>query len=57
MCAPAPKRPRAATWARMSRPRTPISPRGNTVSHLTYIGDATVGKYCNFGCGTVTLQL
>ena len=28
--------------------------RGNTVSHLTYIGDATVGKYCNFGCGTVT---
>ena len=26
----------------------------NTVSHLTYIGDATVGKYCNFGCGTVT---
>ena len=27
---------------------------GNTVSHLTYIGDATVGKYCNFGCGTVT---
>ena len=29
---------------------------GNTVSHLTYIGDATVGKYCNFGCGTV-LQL
>ena len=27
---------------------------GNTVSNLTYIGDATVGKYCNFGCGTVT---
>ena len=27
---------------------------GTTVSHLTYIGDATVGKYCNFGCGTVT---
>ena len=27
---------------------------GNTVSHLTYIGDADVGKYCNFGCGTVT---
>ena len=24
------------------------------VSHLTYIGDADVGKYCNFGCGTVT---
>ena len=29
---------------------------GNTVSHLTYIGDATVGKYCNFGCGTVTVN-
>ncbi len=28
--------------------------KGNTVSHLTYIGDADVGKYCNFGCGTVT---
>ena len=27
---------------------------GNTVSHLTYICDATVGKYCNFGCGTFT---
>ena len=26
--------------------------RGNTVSHLTYIGDSDVGKYCNFGCGT-----
>ena len=23
--------------------------RGNTVSHLTYIGDSDVGKYCNFG--------
>ena len=21
---------------------------------LTYIGDSDVGKYCNFGCGTVT---
>ena len=28
--------------------------RGNTVSHLTYIGDSDVGKCCNFGCGTVT---
>ncbi len=28
--------------------------KGNTVSHLTYIGDADVGAYCNFGCGTVT---
>ena len=29
--------------------------RGSTVSHLTYIGDSDVGgKYCNFGCGTVT---
>ncbi|SCJ60373.1 Bifunctional protein GlmU [uncultured Clostridium sp.] len=24
------------------------------MSHLTYIGDSDVGKYCNFGCGTVT---
>ena len=31
--------------------------RGNTVSHLTYIGDSDVGKYCNFGCGTRHLQL
>ena len=30
--------------------------RGNTVSHLTYIGDSDVGKYCNFGCGTVTVN-
>ena len=30
---------------------------GNTVSHLTYIGDADVGKYCNFGCGHRHLQL
>ena len=28
--------------------------RGNTVSHLTYIGDSDLGKYFNFGCGTVT---
>ena len=28
--------------------------RDSTVSHLTYIGDSDVGKYCNFGCGTVT---
>lgn len=28
--------------------------QGNTVSHLTYIGDSDVGKHCNFGCGTVT---
>ena len=27
---------------------------GNTVSHLTYIGDSDVGKDGNFGCGTVT---
>lgn len=26
---------------------------GTAVAHLTYIGDATVGKYCNFGCGVV----
>lgn len=26
------------------------------VSHLTYIGDAEVGKDCNFGCGTVVVN-
>jgi bifunctional UDP-N-acetylglucosamine pyrophosphorylase / glucosamine-1-phosphate N-acetyltransferase len=26
------------------------------VSHLTYIGDATVGENCNFGCGTVVVN-
>ncbi len=26
---------------------------GSKVAHLTYIGDATVGKKCNFGCGAV----
>lgn len=26
------------------------------VSHLTYIGDAEVGKSCNFGCGTVVVN-
>ena len=30
--------------------------RGNTVSHLTYIGDSDVGRDCNFGCGTVTVN-
>lgn len=26
------------------------------VSHLTYIGDASVGESCNFGCGTVVVN-
>ena len=26
---------------------------GTSVAHLTYIGDADVGRFCNFGCGTV----
>ena len=30
--------------------------RGNTVSHLTYIGDSDVGAGVNFGCGTVTVN-
>ncbi|SFC67221.1 bifunctional UDP-N-acetylglucosamine diphosphorylase/glucosamine-1-phosphate N-acetyltransferase GlmU [Clostridium uliginosum] len=29
---------------------------GTKVSHLTYIGDAEVGKKCNFGCGTVVVN-
>ena len=35
-------------------PFTHVRTGTKTASHLTYIGDATVGKYCNFGCGTVT---
>ena len=26
------------------------------MSHLTYIGDASVGENCNFGCGTVVVN-
>lgn len=26
---------------------------GTKISHLTYIGDAEVGKNCNFGCGVI----
>lgn len=29
---------------------------GTKISHLTYIGDADVGKNVNFGCGTVTVN-
>lgn len=29
---------------------------GTKISHLTYIGDADVGKGVNFGCGTVTVN-
>ena len=29
---------------------------GTKVSHLTYVGDSDVGKDCNFGCGTVTVN-
>ncbi|MBR5239341.1 MAG: hypothetical protein IKW04_02045 [Clostridia bacterium] len=29
---------------------------GTKASHLTYIGDADVGKNCNFGCGTVVVN-
>lgn len=29
---------------------------GTKVSHLTYIGDATVGRNVNFGCGTVIVN-
>ncbi len=28
--------------------------KGSKVSHLSYIGDATVGKDVNIGCGTIT---
>jgi len=26
---------------------------GTSIAHLTYVGDADVGRYCNFGCGVV----
>lgn len=29
---------------------------GTKVSHLTYIGDAEVGRNVNFGCGTITVN-
>ena len=29
---------------------------GTKVSHLTYVGDSDVGRDCNFGCGTVTVN-
>ncbi len=29
---------------------------GTKLSHLTYVGDATVGKNVNFGCGTVVVN-
>ncbi len=29
---------------------------GTKVSHLTYVGDADVGKHVNFGCGTVLVN-
>ena len=29
---------------------------GSKCAHLTYLGDTTVGKNCNFGCGTVTVN-
>lgn len=29
---------------------------GTWAAHLTYIGDADVGKNCNFGCGSVTVN-
>ncbi|MBO5409211.1 MAG: hypothetical protein J6A61_07450 [Clostridia bacterium] len=29
---------------------------GTKASHLTYIGDADVGSFCNFGCGSVVVN-
>ena len=30
--------------------------RGTALAHLSYIGDADVGQYCNFGCGVVVVN-
>ena len=27
---------------------------GSKIPHLTYMGDAEIGKHCNIGCGTIT---
>ena len=27
---------------------------GSKIPHLTYMGDSTIGKNCNIGCGTIT---
>ena len=29
---------------------------GTAVAHMTYIGDSDVGRFCNFGCGIVTVN-
>ena len=29
---------------------------GTKLAHLTYVGDADVGKHINFGCGTVVVN-
>ncbi|MGI6403058.1 MAG: bifunctional UDP-N-acetylglucosamine diphosphorylase/glucosamine-1-phosphate N-acetyltransferase GlmU [Oscillospiraceae bacterium] len=29
---------------------------GTSVSHLTYVGDTDTGRWCNFGCGVVTVN-
>lgn len=44
------------TSAILWRSRIPLWARGTSVSHLTYVGDSDVGKYCNFGCGVVTVN-
>ncbi len=30
--------------------------KGSKCAHLTYVGDATVGEKCNFGCGVITVN-
>lgn len=30
--------------------------QGTAVAHLTYIGDADIGRFCNFGCGVVVVN-
>lgn len=30
--------------------------RGTKLPHLTYVGDADVGRDCNFGCGSITVN-
>lgn len=47
---------RIHTWAILSEVKNARIGEGTKVSHLTYVGDADVGKSVNFGCGCVTVN-
>ena len=54
---PPPRRParrRRATSATSSRSRKPRSAPGSKANHLSYVGDARIGRDVNVGAGTIT---